>query len=150
MRESGMNQLFACGDGCWDVKGFIVPAQGAATKGDGVRILSAAPSLGKVPGSTDFAERYTAKYGPINNYAANSYDSARIVMAAIEAAAAVKKGMPSREDVLKAMRGLKFQGIAYARPVEWDAKGDNKAAVIFVNVVDGDHFKEVDVIGAPE
>src|SRR5579864_8675718 len=99
MRERSMNQLFACGDGCWDVKGFIVPAQGAAMKGEGVRILSAAPSLGKVPGSRDFAERYTAKYGPINNYAANSYDSARIVMAAIEAAAAAKKGMPSRADV---------------------------------------------------
>jgi branched-chain amino acid transport system substrate-binding protein len=149
MREGGVNQLFACGDGCWDVKGFIVPAQGAAMKGEGVRILSAAPSLGKVPGSSEFAARYTAKYGPINNYAASSYDSARIVMAAIEAAAAEKKGMPSRADVLKAMQGLKFQGIAYARPVEWDAKGDNKAAVIFVNVVDGDHFKEVDEIGAP-
>jgi branched-chain amino acid transport system substrate-binding protein len=150
MRTSGMNQLFACGDGCWDVKGFIIPAEGAATKGEGVRILSAAPSLGKVPGSSEFAERYTAKYGPINNYAANSYDSARIVMAAIEAAAVAKKAMPSRADVLTAMRGIKFQGIAYARPVEWDAKGDNKAAVIFVNVVEGDHFKEVDEIGAPE
>jgi branched-chain amino acid transport system substrate-binding protein len=150
MREKGMNQLFACGDGCWDVKGFVIPSQGAAVKGEGVRILSAAPSLGKVPGSADFAAHYTAKYGPINNYAASSYDSARIVMAAIEAAAVATKGMPSRADVLTAMRGLKFQGIAYARPVEWDAKGDNKAAVIFVNVVDGDHFKEVDEIGTPD
>jgi branched-chain amino acid transport system substrate-binding protein len=150
MREKGMNQLFACGDGCWDVKGFVIPSQGAAVKGEGVRILSAAPSLGKVPGSADFAAHYTAKYGPINNYAASSYDSARIVMAAIEAAAVATKGMPSRADVLTAMRALKFQGIAYARPVEWDAKGDNKAAVIFVNVVDGDHFKEVDEIGTPD
>jgi branched-chain amino acid transport system substrate-binding protein len=150
MREKGMNQLFACGDGCWDVKGFVIPSQGAAAKGEGVRILSAAPSLGKVPGSADFAAHYSAKYGPINNYAASSYDSARIVMAAIEAAAVATKGMPSRADVLTAMRALKFQGIAYARPVEWDAKGDNKAAVIFVNVVDGDHFKEVDEIGTPD
>ena len=28
-------------------------------------------------------------------------------------------------------------------------KGDSTAAVIFVNVVDGDHFKEVDEIRAP-
>ena len=48
------------------------------------------------------------------------------------------------------MRGVKFQGIAYARPIEWDEKGDNKAAVIFVNVVDGQGFKEVDEIaGTP-
>lgn len=149
MRERGMNQLFACGDGCWDVQGFIVPAQGAATKGEGVRILSAAPSLGKVPGSTDFGERYAAKYGPINNYAASSYDSARIVMAAIEAAAAAKSAMPSREDVRRAMQ-MTFRGIAYTRPVEWNANGDNKAAELFINAVDGDHFTEVAVIRAPE
>jgi ABC-type branched-subunit amino acid transport system substrate-binding protein len=51
----------------------------------------------------DFASRYTGKYSPINNYAANSYDAARLLLATIETA----------------------------------AKGDNKAAVIFVNVVDG-------------
>src|SRR5579871_2632072 len=65
MREEGVNQLFACGDGCWDVKGFILPSAGAAEKGEGVRILSAAPALGKVPGSTEFAAAYEAKYGPI-------------------------------------------------------------------------------------
>jgi len=42
-----------------------------------------------------------------------------------------------------AMRGLRFQGIAYARPVEWDTKGDNRAAVILLNVVEGERFKEI-------
>src|SRR6266849_5560037 len=45
MRERGLNQLFACGDGCWNVKGFIQPAAGAATKGQGVLVLSAAPAV---------------------------------------------------------------------------------------------------------
>jgi branched-chain amino acid transport system substrate-binding protein len=147
MRGQGLNQLFACGDGCWDVTGFILPAQGAATKGEGVRVLSAAPALGKVPGSAEFAATYAAKYGPINNYAASSYDSARVLLAAIEAAAKAKQGAPSRADVLAALKAIKFQGIAYAKPVEWNEKGDNKAAVIFVNLVDGDHFKEIDQIG---
>jgi branched-chain amino acid transport system substrate-binding protein len=80
MRLQGLDQLFACGDGCWDVKGFIEPAQGAWSKGDGVLILSAAPAIGVVPGSADFAERYTRRYGPIANDAANSYDLARILM----------------------------------------------------------------------
>ena len=62
---------------------------------------------------------------------------------AIEQAARVKNGMPTRAEVLAMIRALHFQGIAYAGPVEWDAKGDNKAAVIFVNVVDGDRFREV-------
>jgi branched-chain amino acid transport system substrate-binding protein len=150
MRALGLNQLFACGDGCWSVDGFIKPSDGAALKGEGVRILSATPAIGKVPGSADFAARYTAKYGPINNYAASSFDSARLLVAAIERAATNKRKLPMRADVVAAMRQLHFQGIAYARPVEWDEKGDNKAAVIFVNIVDGDRFKEVDEIaGAP-
>jgi branched-chain amino acid transport system substrate-binding protein len=147
MRDQGVNQLFACGDGCWDVKGFILPAAGAAEKGEGVRILSAAPALGKVPGSAEFAAAYNAKYGAINNYAANSYDSARVLIAAIEAAAKAKGAVPSRADVLSALKGIKFQGVAYVKPVEWSAKGDNLAAVIFVNKVEGDRFQEIDQIG---
>jgi branched-chain amino acid transport system substrate-binding protein len=147
MREEGVNQLFACGDGCWDVKGFIAPSQGAASKGEGVRILSAAPALGKVPGSAEFAAAYTAKYGPINNYAASSYDSARVLIAAIEAAAKQKQGLPTRAEVVAALKAIRFQGVAYAKPVAWNEKGDNTGAVIFVNVVDGDRFKEIDQIG---
>ena len=150
MRALGLNQLFACGDGCWSVDGFIKPSEGAALKGEGVRILSAAPAIGAVPGSSEFATRYTGKFGPINNYAASSYDSARLLLAAIEQAATDKGQVPNRADVIAAMRKRPFQGIAYARPIEWDAKGDNTAAVIFVNVVEGDRFKEIDQIaGGP-
>ena len=147
MRKAGLNQVFACGDGCWSVGGFIKPAEGAATAGEGVRILSAAPALGKVAGSSEFAERYKARFGPINNYAASSYDSARVVMSAIEAAATKKGGAPDRADVLAALKGAKFQGVAYAAPEAFDTKGDNIAAVIFVNDVDGDRFREIDQIG---
>jgi branched-chain amino acid transport system substrate-binding protein len=143
MRERGLNQLFACGDGCWNVKGFIQPAGAAATKGEGVLILSAAPAIGRVPGSAAFAERYTKRFGPIANYALNSYDSARLVISAIQQAASATGGRPTRADVVAALRKAQYQGVAYARPVTWDAKGDNTAAVIFVNVVEGDRFKEV-------
>jgi len=143
MRDKGLNQLFACGDGCWNVKGFIQPAEGASTRGEGVIVLSAAPAVGRVPGSAAFAERYTKRFGPIANYAVNSYDAARLVLLAIERAAGASGGLPTRAAVIGALRSLHYQGIAYARPVEWDAKGDNMAAVIFLNIVDGDRFKEV-------
>jgi len=143
MRAHGLAQRFACGDGCWDAKGFIARSDGAATQGEGVLILSAAPAVGRVPGSAEFAARYQAKYGPIANYALNSYDSARLVLLAVETAARQNGGMPTRAEVLAALRAVKFQGIAYARPVTWDAKGDNASAVIFLNVVEGDHFKEI-------
>ena len=69
-----------------------------------------------------------------------------MLIAAIESAAQTKQALPSRQDVLAALKTIKFQGIAYARPVQWNAKGDNIAAVIFVNTVEGDHFKEIDQI----
>ena len=143
IRARGLLQRFACGDGCWDVKGFIGRAEGAATQGEGVLVLSATPSIGRVPGSAEFAARYQAKYGPIANYAVNSYDSARLVLLAVETAAKAKGAMPTRDEVVAALRASQFQGIAYARPVTWDAKGDNTAAVIMLNVVEGDHFKEI-------
>jgi len=143
IRARGLLQRFACGDGCWDVKGFIGRAEGAATQGEGVLVLSAAPSIGRVPGSAEFAARYQAKYGPIANYAVNSYDSARLVLLAVETAAKAKGAIPTRDEVVAALRASQFQGIAYARPVTWDAKGDNTAAVIMLNVVEGDHFKEI-------
>ena len=143
MRELGFNQLFACGDGCWNVKGFIQPAGDAVATGEGVVVLSAAPAVGRVPGSAEFAERYTQRYGPIANYAASSYDATRLLLEAVERAAKAHRRLPSRAEVVEVLRALKFQGVAYARPIEWDAKGDNVSAVIFVNVVEGDHFKEV-------
>jgi hypothetical protein len=50
--------------------------------------------------------------------------------------------MPTRDEVVTAVRASHFQGIAYVKPVTWDAKGDNTAAVIMLNVVKGDPFKE--------
>jgi branched-chain amino acid transport system substrate-binding protein len=147
MRAQGLSQLFTCGDGCWDTKAFIAASDGAATKAEGVRILSAAPAIGTVPGSAEFGAKYTAKYGPINNYAASSYDSARVLMVAVAEAAKAKESLPTRADVVAALRKLTFQGIAYAKPVQWTEKGDNKSAVIFVNAVEGDHFKPIDQIG---
>src|SRR5262249_41912009 len=143
LRAAGISQLFACGDGCWDVKGFVQRAEGAATLGEGVLVLSAAPAVGRVAGSAEFAARYQARYGPIANYAVNAYDSARLIMEAIDRAGRQAGGVPTRAGVLAALRAIQFQGIAYARPVSWDAKGDNVAAVIFLNVVEGEGFKEI-------
>jgi hypothetical protein len=68
-------------------------------------------------------------------------------MSAIEAATRKKGGMPDRADVVAALKGTTFQGVAYAAPEAFDAKGDNVAAVIFVNDVDSGRFREIDQIG---
>jgi hypothetical protein len=53
----------------WDLGDLLEP----------IALHEAAPAVGRMPGSTEFAARYQAKDGPIANSAVNSYDSARLV-----------------------------------------------------------------------
>jgi branched-chain amino acid transport system substrate-binding protein len=147
MRAASLNQLFAAGDGCWDVPHFVEPAGHSATEGEGVLVLSASPEVGRVPGSAEFAQKYIRKHGPIINYAVNSYDSARVLLLAIENAIAANEKIPTRAGVINAMRELKFQGIAYRRPIQWDRKGDNLAAITALNIVASGHFRQIAEIG---
>jgi branched-chain amino acid transport system substrate-binding protein len=142
LRQAGLDQLFAAGDGCWDRWNFLEAVGEVASAGEGVLVLSATPELGRVPGSEEFAERYARQYGPIGNYAVNSYDSARVLLAAIETAA-LNHGVPARAQVLSAMRGVRCDGIAYRQPVQWDRKGDNAAAVTALHVIEHGRYKQV-------
>jgi branched-chain amino acid transport system substrate-binding protein len=145
LRDAGLSQLMATGDGCWDVKNFLQPAGDLASFGEGVLALSATPELGRVEGSREFAERYASRFGPIGNYAANSYDSACALIAAIEAA--VAEGNATRQSVIAAIRPLRFHGIAYPQPTNWDDKGDNRSAVTALHVVEGGRFRQVAEVG---
>src|SRR5206468_2730940 len=51
LREAGLSQLMATGDGCWDVRNFLQPAGDLASSGEGVLVLSATPELRRVEGS---------------------------------------------------------------------------------------------------
>lgn len=146
LRAAGVTQLFAAGDGCWDVENFLRPAAVAATGGEGVLVLSATPEAGAVPGSADFAERYRQRFGPIVNYAVNSYDAARVLMAAARDAALRTGAMPSRKCVLDSLRAIEFRGIACPRAAKWDDKGDNTAAVTALYTVEGGRFRQVALI----
>jgi branched-chain amino acid transport system substrate-binding protein len=50
MREAGKTQLFAAGDGCWDMPNFLEPAGDASIAGEGVLVLAATPAIGQVAG----------------------------------------------------------------------------------------------------
>jgi branched-chain amino acid transport system substrate-binding protein len=143
MRSIGINQLFATGDGCWDVNHFLKPAGEAATAGEGVLVLSASPEIGRVPGSEEFAKRYSLRYGPIGNYAVNSYDAARLLLQAMEQAATSTGRLPQRADVIDALSNIKFQGIAYPHPHQWDENGDNLAALTVLHTVQNGQFRQI-------
>lgn len=143
LRALGHAQLFAAGDGCWDITNFVQPAGEAATLGEGVLVLSATPEIGRVAGSREFAQRYAQHYGPIGNYAVNAYDTTRLLLDAIQQAAEQNGGVPNRAAVMASVRAVQFHGIAYHEPVTWDTYGENTAATTALHVVVGDHFEQV-------
>jgi len=145
MRDAGLIQRFAAGDGCWDVKNFVEPAGDALSQGAGVLVLSATPAIGYVRGSSDFAQRYQNRYGPMINYAVNFYDCTRALMRGLEAATTAADRLPDRAEVVNSIRTLKVDGIAYPQPIEWDRKGDNTAAVTALYEVAADGFHQVAV-----
>ncbi|WP_433427781.1 branched-chain amino acid ABC transporter substrate-binding protein [Nonomuraea sp. CA-141351] len=136
IREQGSPRLLATGDGCWDLANFLRPAGPAATEGEGTLVLSATPQLGEVKGSSQFARRYERRYGSINNYAANSYDAACMLLNSVAIAG-------DREETTAALRGQRFEGIAYGSPSAWDDRGDNLATVTALHEVNNGRFRQV-------
>lgn len=142
LRRQGRSQLFATGDGCWDVVNFLQPAGPDVMEGEGVLVLSVCPELGYVPGSSDFAARSAKQYGLVINYAVNCYDAAKVPICAIARAAA---GTLARHAVLEALRATQYQGIAYPDPVAFDDKGNNRAALTALHVVRDGKLRQVAV-----
>jgi branched-chain amino acid transport system substrate-binding protein len=140
LRAKGLHQLMATGDGCWDIGNFLEPAGPTAEEGEGVLILSACPELGTVPGSQDFANRYARRFGPIKNYAVNSYDAAALLIGSIRTAALSGLG---RGSVLSALRHRRHRGIAYPEAVSWDSSGDNNAALTALHVVRDGRYRQI-------
>jgi branched-chain amino acid transport system substrate-binding protein len=122
---------------------FLDPVGNKAETGEGVLILSASPEIGRVPGSEVFRKQYEQRYGRIINYAVNSYDAARVLIAAIKNAAVAKMSLPGPVDVAVAMRKIVFHGICYQEPVQWDEKGDNTGAVTALHVVKNGQYRQI-------
>ncbi|MDW6021682.1 branched-chain amino acid ABC transporter substrate-binding protein [Mesorhizobium sp. BAC0120] len=146
MRSHGLSQLFATGDGCWDISNFLEPTGAAAEQGEGVLVLSACPEIGSVQGTREFAARYERRFGPVCNYAVNAYDSAMTLIAAIRDAATAGGSPPDRLRILNELRTAKRQGIAYPEPISWDQYGDNVASVTALHTVSDGQFRQVALI----
>jgi hypothetical protein len=56
---------------------------------------------------------------------------------------ATTRATPSRNEVTAAIRTVHFQGIAYPRQIEWDAQGDNIAALTALYPVTDDKFRQI-------
>jgi branched-chain amino acid transport system substrate-binding protein len=126
-RQSGLTAPLISGDGLID-KEFI---KTAGKNAEGV-YLTFGPDPKKVPSATEFLAKYGKKYGEAGPYSVYGYDSANILLTAIE-----KTGSTQFEKTSAFIHNNKFNSAM--GPLEFDAKGDIKGTYYVIwTVKDGE------------
>ncbi|WP_448588957.1 branched-chain amino acid ABC transporter substrate-binding protein [Thermodesulfobium sp.] len=135
MKSLGMNKIdFVSGDGVED-PAFIKIAGADA---NGTYASNVGPAIEKVPGSKEFIDEYTKKFGnPPGPYALFGYDAALAVITALE-----KAPKPDRADVLKVMPTVSFEGML--GKTSFDSKGDTTNKILTMFVVKDEKWQPVD------
>ncbi|MCP3444639.1 branched-chain amino acid ABC transporter substrate-binding protein [Bradyrhizobium sp. CCGUVB14] len=125
MRQKGLKAAFLGGDGL--DSGDLQKIAGPENMTNAYFTTTALP-LSQMPAAAAFAQAYKAKFNKDPEvYSAYGYDSARVVIEAIVAAAKAKGGaMPSRAAVAAAVREVKFDGVT--GPVAFNNRGDIASA----------------------
>jgi branched-chain amino acid transport system substrate-binding protein len=87
--------------------------------------------ISELPSAKPFQSKYKVKFG-INpeGYSSYSYDAAHAVIEGIAAAIKTAKGRPSRAQVSKAVRAVRFAGLT--GQIAFNARGDLPTATYFV------------------
>ncbi|HUO44085.1 MAG TPA: branched-chain amino acid ABC transporter substrate-binding protein [Burkholderiales bacterium] len=137
LKTLGIGAQFLSGDGARSPA--FIQLGGAATEG----AIASTPGLPleKMPGGAAFAEKFTAKYGPIQNYSPFAYDAVMTLADAMQ-----KAGSSEPARYLPALAAIKREGVT--GPIEFDANGDlTNSAVTIYQVKDG-RWQTLEVFGA--
>jgi len=134
LKEIGLNAPLAGGDGLYDPD-FL--KAGAAADGSMLTASAGTPT----DQAKAFVSKYQAKYGQADGYTILYYDTSRMLIDALKRAGS----NPTRATVLAAIRGASFQTVTGGQ-IQFDAKGDNKNATIFIYTVASTNFKQVGTV----
>jgi len=137
MKSLGITAQFLSGDGARS-EAFL-KLGGAATEG----AIASTPGLPleKMPGGKAFADKFVAKYGPIQNYAPFAYDAVMTLVAAMKQADSTD---PAK--YLPVLAGIKRDGVT--GPIEFDANGDLKNSAVTIYQVKNGQWQTLEVSGA--
>lgn len=134
LRERGLTTRLMGGDGL-DSAEFERLAGSQAAKG--TYYTTVAGPVSAFPKARAFAQRFKQKYGKdVEGFGIYAYDAANVFLAALEKAIKDNGGKkPTREQVSKAVRAVKMEGLTGT--IEFDEKGDIKKAKYFIMQVAG-------------
>jgi branched-chain amino acid transport system substrate-binding protein len=136
LKSLGIKSKFLGGDGAQSVE-FIKLAGAAA---DGVIASSPGLPLENMPGSKEFRDKFTAKYGAIQIYAPYAYDATRTLIEAM-----VKANSTEPAKYLPELAKIQRQGVS--GPISFDEKGDLKNGPITLYVVKDGKWDTLETVG---
>lgn len=119
VKALALNLKFMMGDGGYTPE-FVKLAGDAA---EGAYASLPGVPLDKMPGGKAFAERFVARYQPIQLYAPYCYDAVNVMIAAMQKADSVE---PAK--YLPALAGISHDGVT--AKIQFDEKGDLKGGAI--------------------
>ena len=136
MKSLGIQSKFLGGDGAQSAE--FIKLAGAAAEG----VIASSPGLPleKMPGSKEFREKFSAKYGQIQIYAPYAYDA---TMTLIEAMMKANSVEPAK--VVAELSKISRQGVS--GPIAFDEKGDLKNGPVTLYVVKGGKWSALETIG---
>lgn len=137
VKALALNLRFMLGDGGY-TPNFIRVAGDAA---EGVYASLPGVPLDKMPGGKAFADRFVAKYQPIQLYAPYCYDAVNVMIAAMQKADSVD---PAK--YLAALANISYDGVT-AR-IQFDAKGDLKGGAVTLYQVQQGKWQPLETLGA--
>jgi len=136
MHSLGLQAKFLGGDGIQMAEFVKI----AATSAEDVTASSPGLPIDKMPGGKEFNERFTAKYGKIQNYAPYAYDAVMIMVAAME-----KAGSAEPAKYLPELAKITYQGVT--GPISFDEKGDIKGGAVTLYRVHNGEWEALETMG---
>ena len=137
MKTLGIRAQFLSGDGARSLA--FIQLGGSATEG----AIASTPGLplDKMPGGKAFADKFTAKYGPIQNYSPFAYDAVMTLADAMRQA-----GSSEPAQYLPILAEIKREGVT--GPIEFDANGDLMNSAVTIYQVKNGQWQTLEVFGA--
>lgn len=133
MKERKLKSAFMAGDAI--ANSVYLKAGGIATEGT---YFTFGPAVEDMPEAGRFYGSFKARYGEIGPYSVYSYDAAMVLLQAIE-----KAGITAGDSLVKVLHSQKFSGAM--GEIDFDQKGDIKAAPYVIWRVKGGEFVPVEV-----
>ncbi len=140
MRELGIKATYFGTEGAKDLKEFIEASEGAA---EGAYVYHFATDINKIPEAQSYVKAYESKHGSLSGFGPSAYEATKILIAAIEAAAA--DGKISRKEVREKVAATAGHKSILGFPITFDKKGDLKGGATYIFKVVGKEFKLVSV-----